>query len=72
MKVVYDHPLIKTEVDYPDVRGAAVAQHRGESFPPHTPEALEMFKEYLHKVVAGEIDQASALKKLQGEINKMQ
>ncbi len=72
MKAVYDHPVIKKEVEYPKVRAAAVAEHVGESFPPHTEEALEMVKEYLHKVVAGKIDQASALKKLQGEINQMQ
>jgi len=71
MKTVYDHPLVKTGVDFPDVRAAAVAQHMGESFPPYTPEALEMFKEYLHKVVIGKIDQTSALKKLQKDIDKM-
>jgi len=72
MKAVYDHPVIKAEIEYPEVRGVAVAQHIGESFPPHTEEALEMVKEYLHNVVAGKIDQASALKKLQGDINQMQ
>jgi ABC-type glycerol-3-phosphate transport system substrate-binding protein len=72
MKAVYDHPVIKAEIEYPDVRSAAIAQHRGELFPPHTPEALEIFKEYLHRVVTGEIDPASALKEVQEEINKMQ
>jgi hypothetical protein len=42
-----------------------------ESFPPYTPEALEMFKEYLHTVVIGKIDQTEALNKLQKDIDKM-
>ena len=71
MKTVYDHPLVKKDVEFPDVRGAAVAQHMGESFPPYTPEALEMFKEYLHKVLIGKIDQAAALKDVQKDIDKM-
>jgi ABC-type glycerol-3-phosphate transport system substrate-binding protein len=71
MKLVYDHPLVKKEVEFPDVRGAAVANHMGESFPPYTPEALEMFKEYLHTVVIGKIDQTEALNKLQKDIDKM-
>jgi multiple sugar transport system substrate-binding protein len=69
---VYDHPAVKREVEEPDVRAEAVAQHMGESFPPHTEEALEMVKEYLHKVVIGQIDQATALKELQENINEMQ
>ncbi len=44
----------------------------GESFPPHSEEALEMVKEYLHKVVIGQMDQASALKELQSNIDEMQ
>jgi len=71
MKAVYDHGLVKKEVEFPDVRGAAVANHMGETFPPYTPEALEMFKEYLHTVVIGKIDQTSALNKLQKDIDKM-
>ncbi len=69
---VYDHPVIKKEVEYPEVRAKAVAQHMGESFPPQTEEALEMVKEYLHKVVMGQIDQFSALKDLQKDISQMQ
>ncbi len=72
MKAVYDHPVIKAEVEFPDVRGVAVANHMGETFPPQAPEVLEMVKEYLHKVVMGEIDPASALKKLQADIDLMQ
>lgn len=69
---VYDHPVIKREGTFPDVRAKAVAQHMGESFPPHTEEALEMVKEFLHKVIIGQVDQASALKELQGNIDEMQ
>lgn len=69
---VYDHPSVKRDVDYPDVRETAVAQHMGESFPPHTEEALEMVKEYLHNVIIGKIDQYKALRKLQKEIDQMQ
>ena len=69
---VYEHPVIQQEVEYPEVRLEAVAQHMGESFPPQTEEALEMFKEYLHKVVMEQIDQASALESLQKDINEMQ
>ncbi|UCB45041.1 MAG: extracellular solute-binding protein [Spirochaetota bacterium] len=69
---VYDHPVIKKEVEYPEVRAAAVAQHMGESFPPQTEEALEMVKEYLHKVVMGQMDQFAALRDLQKDISQMQ
>jgi len=69
---VYDHPVVKREVEEPAIRAEAVAQHMGESFPPHTEEALEMVKEYLHKVIIGKIDQAAALKELQSNINEMQ
>jgi ABC-type glycerol-3-phosphate transport system substrate-binding protein len=72
MLPVYDHPVIKREVGFPKVRAEAVAQHMGESFPPHTEEALEMLKEFLHNVVIGKIDQASALKDLQMDIDQMQ
>jgi hypothetical protein len=72
MVPVYDHPVIKAEVEYPAVRAEAVAQHMGEPFPPQTEEALEMVKEYLHKVVMGQMDQASALRDLQKDINEMQ
>ena len=72
MITVYDHPVIKAEVEYPDVRAEAVAQHMGEPFPPQTEAALEMVKEYLHKVIMGQMDQASALKDLQKDINEMQ
>ena len=69
---VYDHPIVKREVEEPAIRAEAVAQHQGESFPPHTEEALDMVKEYLHKVVIGQIDQATALKELQESIDQMQ
>jgi ABC-type glycerol-3-phosphate transport system substrate-binding protein len=69
---VYDHPAIKRDTEEPDVRAEAVAQHMGESFPPHTEEALEMVMEYLHKVVIGQMDRATALKELQSNIDEMQ
>jgi ABC-type glycerol-3-phosphate transport system substrate-binding protein len=72
MVPVYDHPVIKREVEEPEVRAEAVAQHMGETFPPHTEEALEMVKEYLHKVVIGQIGQRTALEELQSNINEMQ
>jgi len=72
MKTVYDHPVIKAEVEFPDVRGVAVANHMGETFPPQAPEALEMFKEYLHMVVMGEMDPDTALEKLEADIDLMQ
>lgn len=72
MVPVYDHPVVKREVEKPDVRARAVAQHMGEAFPPQTEEALEMVKEYLHRVVIGEMSQSAALKELQANINEMQ
>ena len=69
---VYEHPVIKQEAEYPNVRMEAVAQHMGEPLPPQTEAALEMFREYLHKVVMEQIDQASALESLQKDINEMQ
>jgi ABC-type glycerol-3-phosphate transport system substrate-binding protein len=72
MVPVYDHPVITAEVEYHAVRAEAVAQHMGEPFPPQTEEALEMVKEYLHKVVMGQMDQAVALRDLQKDINEMQ
>jgi ABC-type glycerol-3-phosphate transport system substrate-binding protein len=72
MVPVYDHDVVKREVEKPQVRAQAVAQHMGEAFPPHTEEALEMVKEYLHRVVIGEIGQSDALKELQQNINEMQ
>jgi len=72
MTPVYDHPVIKRDVGHTDVRAEAVAQHMGESFPPHTEEALEMVKEYLHNIIMGKMDQATALKNLQNDINQMQ
>jgi len=72
MTPVYDHPMVKRDVGYTEVRASAVAEHKGESFPPHTEEALEMVKEYLHNVIMGKMDSASAFKKLQSDIDQMQ
>jgi ABC-type glycerol-3-phosphate transport system substrate-binding protein len=72
MITVYDHPVIQREVEFPKVRAEAVAQHMGELFPPQTEEALEMVKEYLHNVVMGKMDQATAMRDLQNNIDEMQ
>jgi len=72
MLPVYDHPVIRSEVEFPDIRATAAAQQMGELFPPQTEEALDMIKEYFHNVVMGKKDQAEALRELQKNIDEMQ
>jgi maltose-binding protein MalE len=69
VKAVYDHSAVIAEVENPDLREATVAAQIAESYPPGMMEVLSIFKEYLHKVIIGEMDPATALEKAQGEID---
>jgi ABC-type glycerol-3-phosphate transport system substrate-binding protein len=69
MMSVYDHPAIKTEVTYPDLRSATVAAQIGEAYPPGMMDVLSILMEYLHKVALGEMDADEALKTAQDEID---
>ncbi|MFQ6066024.1 MAG: ABC transporter substrate-binding protein [bacterium] len=69
MKAVYDHPSVKAEVEHPELREATVAAQIGELYPPGMMEVLDIFKEYLERVVLEGMDPTEARKKAQEEIN---
>jgi len=66
---VYDHPAVKAEVEHPELREATVAAQIGEMYPPGMMEVLDIFKEYLERVVLEGMDPTTALKKAQEEID---
>ncbi len=69
---VYDHPAIKSQVSYPELRKATVAQQAGEAFPPGMMDVMQLYKEYLHRVILGQLGAEEARQKLQGEIDSIQ
>jgi len=69
MMCVYEHPAVKNEVAYVDLRRETLEAQIGESYPPAMWEAIEMVKEYLGRVVLGEMDPDKALEQVQAEIN---
>jgi ABC-type glycerol-3-phosphate transport system substrate-binding protein len=69
---VYDHPAIKSEVSFPELRQATVAQQAGEAFPPGMMDVLALYKEYLHRVILGQLSAGEAREKLQKEIDAIQ
>jgi len=69
IKAVYDHPAVKAEVEHPELREATVAAQIGEMYPPGMMEVLDIFKEYLERVVLEGMDPTTALKKAQEEID---
>jgi len=71
MTSVYEHSVVKAEVENVDLRRTTVAAQIGESYPPAMMEALDMVKEYLGKVVLEGMDPDKALKELQAEIDMM-
>jgi len=71
MTMVYDHSAVKAEVEHPDLRRETVAAQIGEMYPPGMMEVLEIFKEYLHRVILGEMDADTAREKAQAEIDSI-
>ena len=72
MVQVYEHPAIQSEVTFPDLRMQTVEQQAGEAFPPGMMDVMELYKEYLHRVILGQLSIDEARERLQGEIDSIQ
>jgi len=62
---VYDHPKVREKVMNPDLRKETVAKQIAEFYPPGFMDAANTFKEYLHKVIMGQLDPDTAREKIQ-------
>jgi ABC-type glycerol-3-phosphate transport system substrate-binding protein len=71
MPSVYNHPEIKKEVAHPDLRQKAVAGQIGEVYPAGMMDIMEIFKEYLDRVIVEGMDPDAAREKIQAAIDEI-
>ncbi len=71
LTLVYDHPFVKENVPYYELRRSSIENSIAEAFPPGFMDAMEVFKEYLGKVVMGELTPEEGREEIQSYWDKI-
>ena len=72
LPVVYDHPKVRQDLMYPEVRKETLSNQVAELFPAGFMDAAERLREYLHRVILGEVDPETARQKIQAYWDELQ